>query len=212
MLIKLAKVVFSEDRRPSRYKVWNVDTVILSIQDSIFMILGLTCWYEVNLRSAMMIRDPLDARSGLTFNGLQWWSVILSMQDPVSHLMFCMMIHDPLDTRSCLTFSFSAMMIRDPLDTRFGLTFRSAMMICDPLDTRSGFTFNFLHDDPWSSRYKIRSYLVFFSAVMICNPLVLKRSRLWHHFFCFLSSFKYQRFFFITDKISYFYLYLSFTL
>jgi len=80
------------------------------------MILGLTCWYEVNLRSAVMIRDPLDTRSGLTFS------------------LSTMMIRDPLETRSGLTFSFSAIMIRDPLDTRSDLTlYFSAMMIRSPL-------------------------------------------------------------------------------
>jgi len=69
------------------------------------MILGMTHWHEVNLRSAMMTRDPLDTRSGLTFS------------------FSAMMTRDPLDTRSGLTFSFSAMMIRDPLDTRYGFTF-----------------------------------------------------------------------------------------
>jgi len=102
-----------------------------------------------------------------------------------------MMIRDPLDTKSGLTFNFSTMMIRDPPDTRSGLTFRFAMMTRDPLETRSSLTFSFQHDDPLSSRYKIRSHLVFLAA-MIRNPLVLKRSRLRHHFFfCFLLSFKY---------------------
>ena len=104
VLIKLAKVVFPKDRRPSRYKVWSIDTVILSIQDSVLMILGLTCWYKVNLRSTMMIRDPLDTRSGLTFS------------------FSTLVIRDPPDTRSGLTFSFSTLVIRDPLDTRSGFT------------------------------------------------------------------------------------------
>ena len=107
MLIKLAKVVFSKDRRPSLYKVWSVDTVILSIQDSVLMIFGLTCWYKVNLKFAMMIRDPLDTRSGLTFS------------------FSALVIRDPLDTRSSLTFSFSALVIRDPLDTRSCLLYTS---------------------------------------------------------------------------------------
>ena len=90
--------------------------VILSIQDPVFMILGLTCWYEVNLRSAVMIRDPLDTRSGLTFS------------------LSAIMIRDPLDTRTGLTFSFSAIMICDPLNTRSDLTlYFSAVMIRSPL-------------------------------------------------------------------------------
>jgi len=80
------------------------------------MILGLTCWYEVNLRSAVMIRDPLNTRFGLTFS------------------LSATMIRDPLDTRSGLTFSLSAIMIRDPLDTRSDLTlYFSAVMIRSPL-------------------------------------------------------------------------------
>ena len=47
------------------------DTVILSVQDPVLMILDITYWYKVNLRSVMMIRDPLDTRSGLTFSFLQ---------------------------------------------------------------------------------------------------------------------------------------------
>jgi len=57
------------------------------------MISGMTYWYEVNLRSGMMIRDPLDTRSGLTFS------------------LSAVMIRDPLDTRSGISFSFSAVMI-----------------------------------------------------------------------------------------------------
>jgi len=92
------------------------DTVILSVQDHVLMILRLTYGYEVNLRFAMMIRDPLDTRSGLTFS--------------FSAVMIC----DPLDTRSGLTFSFSAVMICDHLDTRSGLTlYFSVVMIRSPL-------------------------------------------------------------------------------
>jgi len=43
------------------------DTVILSVQDPVLVILDMTYWYKVNLRSVMMIRDPLDTRSDLTF-------------------------------------------------------------------------------------------------------------------------------------------------
>ena len=78
--------------------------MILSVQDPVLMVLGMTYWHEVNLRSAMMIRDPLDTRSGLTFN------------------FSTMMIRDPLDTRFGLIFR-CAMMIRDPLDTRSDFTF-----------------------------------------------------------------------------------------
>jgi len=161
MLIKLAKVIFSKDRRPSRYKVWSVDTVILSIQDSLLMILGLTCWYEVNLSSAMMIRDPVDTRSGLTFS------------------FSALVIRDPLDTRSGLTFSFSALVIRDPPDTRSGLTFSfSALAIRDPLDTRSGLTFSFSAVVIRNSLNTRSGFTLYFSTVMIRSPLVLKRSRL----------------------------------
>ena len=178
MLIKLAKVVFSKDRRPSRYKVWSVDTVILSIQDSVLMIIGLTWWYEVNLRSAMMIRDPLDTRSGLTFS------------------FSALVIRDPLDTRSGLTFSFSALVIRDPPDTRSGLTFSfSALAIRDPLDTRSGLTFSFSAVVIRNSLNTRSGFTLYFSTVMIRSPLVLKRSRLWRHFFCFLLSFKLRKIF-----------------
>jgi len=80
------------------------------------MILGLTCWYEVNLSSALVIHGPLDTRPGFTFS------------------FSAMMIRDPLDTRSDLTFSLSAIMIRDPLDTRSDLTlYFSAVMIRNPL-------------------------------------------------------------------------------
>jgi len=146
------------------------DIVILSVQDPVLMILGMTYWYEVNLRSTMMSCDPLDTRSGLTFN------------------FSAMMISDLLGTRSyshdfrydLLGYEVnlrSAMMIRDSLDTRSGLTFSlSAVMIRDPLDTRSDLSFSF-------------------SAVMIRNSLVLKKVKLMT-LFCFLLSFKFQSFFF----------------
>jgi len=44
------------------------DTVTLSVQDLVLMILDMTYWYKVNLRSVMMIRDPLDTRFGITFS------------------------------------------------------------------------------------------------------------------------------------------------
>jgi len=146
-LIKIHWNQFLHRQMTLSVQVLRRDTVIISVQDPVLMILSLTYGYEVNLRFAMMICDPLDTRSGLTFSFL------------------AVMIRDPLDIRSNLTFGFSAIMICDPLDTRSGLTFSfSVVMIRDFLDTRSGLT-------------------LYFSAVMIRNPLVLKRSRLWHHFF-----------------------------
>jgi len=50
------------------------DTVILSVQDHVLMILGLTHWSKVNLRFGVMILSIRDLY-------LQWRSAILSIQD-----------------------------------------------------------------------------------------------------------------------------------
>jgi len=139
MLIKLAKVNFSEDRRPSRYKVWSVDTVILSIRDPGLILLGVIRWFKVNLIvwsddpldtrsiSPVKIRDPLDTRSQshMIFRRPSWYKVwsedtaILSIQDP-DLILFG------------VTYWFTVDLIAwsdDPLDTRS----RSLVKICNPL-------------------------------------------------------------------------------
>jgi len=112
MFIKTRKAEFSKDKRPSRYKAWSEDTVILSIQDPGLMLFGMTCWFVVNLMFGVMILLVQDLH-------LQWRFVILSIQDLNLTWFF----------QKTLSMQGLKWRYDDPLDTRS----QSHVVWCDPL-------------------------------------------------------------------------------
>ena len=128
-------------RRPSRYKVSSEDTVILSIQDPVLMLLGATRCFMVNLMFGVMILS-------IQHLYLQWRFVILAIQDlELTFLQKTLSIEglkwwysDPLDTRS------------RSHDVKWPAGSRSTWC----LEWRSSrYKIYISNEDSWSFRYKI---------------------------------------------------------